>query len=57
MNFDSQSAPAIQPSQTNQNSNLGQSLLGGLLQSIGDSAIEYGSRYLEQELNSATQNM
>lgn len=54
MDFDNQNS---QPSSGNTQTNIGQSLLGGLLQTVGDDVINYGSRYLEQQVDKATQNL
>ncbi len=44
-------------SSSQNNSNLGQSLLGGLVQTVADDVINYGSRYLEQKVDQWAQNL
>lgn len=53
MDFDNQNS-----SQTgNSNNNFGQSLLGSLVQTVGDDVLNVGSRYLEQKLDQWAQNL
>ena len=50
----------MQQQYTNNNSetsNQGTSFLGGLINNLADDAINYGSRYLEQQVGQWTQNM
>jgi len=54
MDFENSNPSGIN-SQNNQN--LGQSLLGGLIQSIADDTINYSSKYLEQKVDQLTQNL
>lgn len=54
MDFDNQNS---QPSTGSTQTNIGQSFLGGLLQTVGDDVINYGSRYLEQKVDQWTQNL
>ena len=42
---------------SSESSNQGTSFLGGLLNNLADDAINYGSRYLEQQVGQWTQNM
>ena len=55
MDFENSNPSGNYNSQNNQN--LGQSLLGGLIQSIADDTINYGSRYLEQKVDQWAQNL
>jgi len=59
MNFDNQnSQPGYNPTQSQSDSqNIGQSLLGGLLETVGNDVINYGSRFLEQKLDTWAQNI
>ena len=54
MNFENESS---QNGPTNSQPSIGQSFLGGLVQTIADDSISYGSHYLEQQVNQWTSNM
>lgn len=51
MDFDNQTQPQTQ------NQSLGQSFLGGLIQTVGDDLINYGSQYARTELDTWAQKL
>lgn len=55
MDFDNQNSS--QMGNSNNNNNFGQSLLGSLVQTVGDDVLNVGSRYLEQKLDQWCQNL
>jgi len=56
MNFDMPANASTQISNSNSNSNLGQTFLSSLIDKIGDDVISSGSNYLEQQLDQWSQN-
>jgi len=57
MDFDNQTQPQTQPQTQSQTQPLGQSFLGGLLQTDGDDLINYGSQYARTELDTWAQKL